>query len=78
MAGLGGKVDTSMTTVGRLELLGGNVPDIDFILGGTELPAGSSLGTFGLNAVSRAISACRMASTSQASHICSPTQSRDN
>jgi tetratricopeptide (TPR) repeat protein len=53
VAGLGGKVDTSMTTVERLELLGGSVPDVDFIVGGTE-PGGGAMGIIGRNILSLA------------------------
>jgi tetratricopeptide (TPR) repeat protein len=53
VAGLGGKVETSMTTVDRLELLGGSVPDVDFIVGGTE-PGGGAMGIIGRNILSLA------------------------
>jgi len=53
VAGLGGEVETSMTTVDRLELLGANVPDVDFIVGGTE-PGGGAMGIIGRNILSLA------------------------
>ena len=53
VAGLGGQVETSMTTVDRLELLGGNVPDMDFIVGGTE-PGSGAMGIIGRNILSLA------------------------
>ena len=51
--GLGGKVKTSVTTVDRLELLGGSVPDVDFIVGGTE-PGSGAMGIIGRNILSLA------------------------
>jgi tetratricopeptide (TPR) repeat protein/predicted aspartyl protease len=51
VAGLGGRVETSMTTVERLELLGGSVPDVDFIVGGAE-PGGGAMGIIGRNILS--------------------------
>ena len=53
VAGLGGKVKTSMTTVDRLGLLGTDVPDVDFIVGGTE-PGSGAMGIIGRNILSLA------------------------
>jgi tetratricopeptide (TPR) repeat protein/predicted aspartyl protease len=53
VAGLGGEVETSMTTVDRLELLGAKIPDVDFIVGGTE-PGGGAMGIIGRNILSLA------------------------
>ncbi len=39
--GLDGKVDADMTTVKKLELLGSSIPDVQFIVGGAEMGAGS-------------------------------------
>ena len=39
--GLDGKVDADMTTVKKLELLGSSIPDVQFIVGGSEMGAGS-------------------------------------
>ena len=51
--GLGGNVRTHTTSVNKLELLGGSIPDVDFIVGGTE-PGAGAMGILGRNILSAA------------------------
>ncbi len=51
--GLGGNVPTHTTSVSKLELLGGSIPDVDFIVGGTE-PGAGAMGILGRNILSAA------------------------
>ena len=46
--GLTGKVDAHMTVVDHLELLKGDLPDVDFVVGGNE-PGAGSMGMMGRN-----------------------------
>ena len=46
--GLTGKVDAHMTVVDHLQLLKGDLPDVDFVVGGNE-PGGGSMGMMGRN-----------------------------
>ena len=49
--GLDGRVDVDMTTVKKLELLGSSIPDVGFIVGGTE-PGSGSMGIMGRDILS--------------------------
>ena len=49
--GLAGKVRTRLTTVGHMQLLKGEIPDVDFIVGGNE-PGGDAMGLMGRNILS--------------------------
>ena len=46
--GLAGRVDAHLTTVDHLELLKGDLPDVDFIVGGNE-PGSGAMGMMGRN-----------------------------
>jgi len=49
--GATGEVETSMTTVDKLQLLGGDVPDVEFMVGGVE-PGSGAMGVIGRNLLS--------------------------
>jgi len=49
--GLAGKVRTRLTTVQHMQLLKGEIPDVDFIVGGNE-PGGGAMGLIGRNILS--------------------------
>ncbi len=49
--GLTGKVDARMTVVDHLQLLKGDLPDVDFVVGGNE-PGSGSMGMMGRNMLS--------------------------
>ncbi len=49
--GLGGKVETGLATVKKMELLGGIIPDVEFIVGGAE-PGAGAMGLIGRNILS--------------------------
>ena len=49
--GLAGKVRTRLTTVEHMQLLKGEIPDVDFIVGGNE-PGGGAMGLMGRNILS--------------------------
>ena len=51
--GLAGKVRTHLTTVNRMQLVKGEIPDVDFIVGGNE-PGGGAMGLMGRNILSLA------------------------
>ena len=49
--GLAGKVRARMTTVEHMQLLKGEIPDVDFVVGGNE-PGGGAMGLLGRNILS--------------------------
>ncbi len=49
--GLSGTVDTGRAVVKKLELLGGSIPDVEFIVGGAE-PGSGAMGIIGRNILS--------------------------
>ena len=49
--GLAGKVRTHMTTVKHMQLAKGEIPDVDFVVGGNE-PGGGAMGLLGRNILS--------------------------
>ena len=49
--GLSGKVETGLAVVKKLELLGGSIPDVEFIVGGAE-PGAGAMGLIGRNILS--------------------------
>jgi tetratricopeptide (TPR) repeat protein len=49
--GLTGEMDADLTTVDKLQLLGGDVPDVHFIVGGNE-PGAGTMGLMGRNLLS--------------------------
>ncbi len=51
--GAGGTVDTGIAVVHRLELLGGDIPDVEFVVGGSD-PGSGAMGVIGRNILSAA------------------------
>ena len=51
VAGLSGKADAGMATVNKLELLGGSLRDVEFLVGGAE-PGSGAMGLIGRNILS--------------------------
>ena len=51
LQGLTGKIDAQMTTVDHLQLLKGDLPDTDFVVGGNE-PGAGAMGMMGRNMLS--------------------------
>ena len=51
VAGLSGKADAGMATVDKLELLGGSLRDVEFLVGGAE-PGSGAMGLIGRNILS--------------------------
>jgi len=49
--GLGGKFQTGLATVKKMELVGGSLPDVEFIVGGAE-PGAGAMGLIGRNILS--------------------------
>ena len=49
--GLSGEIDAGRATAKKLELLGGSIPDVEFVIGGTE-PGAGAMGLIGRNILS--------------------------
>ena len=49
--GLGGRVQTGLAVVKKMEMLGGSLPDVEFIVGGAE-PGAGAMGLIGRNILS--------------------------